>query len=278
VKLNRTLSLVVDFVIVPICYVIISFLIIPIILINIDLITTPETEHIIITDKKEEITREEGVPTNTPSINKKKTSDDFIQGTDADKEENTSSSTVIKIFDVNIPRIEELEVDTELIQLIVFEPIQDIKKVVRPATRESCGRPWITPLLEAQGEIKKVEYRRQPGTGLRGLHLDVETTDEQYIVIHVFPEQLTKQCSDLFKFTTGEVVSVSGSEFLTKAKTQKNICATEIIRDSGILKLRNLTTGDLEQDECCEIMCKKNCAGKPLMCRKICMNRCTNIL
>ncbi|XCN72523.1 MAG: hypothetical protein Q3M24_19875 [Candidatus Electrothrix aestuarii] len=151
--------------------------------------------------------------------------------------------------------------------------------MVRPASKESCGRPWITPLLDVQGKIKKVEYRTQPGTGLRGLHLDVQTAAEEYIVVHVFPELLTQQCADLFRFKEGERISASGSEFLTKAGMQKNICADEIVRNSGSkLRLRDSMTGNLEQDECCERICKQRCSGKPMMCAKICMQNCTNIL
>ncbi len=125
------------------------------------------------------------------------------------------------------------------------------------------------------GKIRKAEYRSPPGTGLRGLHLDVETGDKQSVVIHVFPEQLTKQCSELFDFKQGETVTVSGSEFFTdRAKGQKNLCAAEITRNSETLKLRNPVTGDLEKDACCQKICSRQCTGKPPMCRKMCMTRC----
>lgn len=121
------------------------------------------------------------------------------------------------------------------------------------------------------------EYRTQPGTDLRGLHLDVQSTKDELIVVHVFPERLTGQCSDLFQFNPGELITVSGSEFLTKAGKQKNICAEEIIRDSGPLKVRDVTTGHLDREECCKRMCQRNCSGKPSVCGEICMNTCTNI-
>ncbi|RWX52083.1 hypothetical protein VU01_10428, partial [Candidatus Electrothrix marina] len=79
----------------------------------------------------------------------------------------------------------------------------------------SCGKSWKTPLMEIEGTIRKVEYRKPPGGSQKGLHFDVETADKQSVVIHVFPEPKTSQCPDLFTFKEGETVTVVGSEFST---------------------------------------------------------------
>ena len=130
----------------------------------------------------------------------------------------------------------------------------EICKQELPRTIYSCGNSWKTPLMEIEGTIKKVEYRMPPWGNQKGLHFDVETTDKQPVVIHVFPEPKTSQCPDLFTFKEGETVTVIGSEFSTP-KSKKNICASGIIRQDveplelndqkiAILKLRDPTTGN----------------------------------
>lgn len=118
----------------------------------------------------------------------------------------------------------------------------------------SCGKSWKTPLMEIEGTIRKVEYRKPPGGSQKGLHFDVETADKQSVVIHVFPEPKTSQCPDLFTFKEGETVTVVGSEFSTP-QNPKNICASGIIgqniepsevtdQNSKMLKLRDPITGN----------------------------------
>ncbi|XOF32917.1 MAG: type II secretion system secretin GspD [Candidatus Electrothrix sp. YB6] len=147
-----------------------------------------------------------------------------------------------------------------------------------PATEESCGNPWKTPLMEIRGKVKKVEYRKPPWSSQKGLHLDVEIAGKQNIVVHVFPEQpkqLTKQCQDLFTFKQGEIVTVSGSAFFTKAGSQPNICAAAVTRNAGVLNLRTPTTGRLEKGTCCQEICRKRCTGRGAVCRRRCMDRCS---
>jgi hypothetical protein len=146
---------------------------------------------------------------------------------------------------------------------------------IRPARPETCGKPWKTPLMEMRGKVQKVEYRKPPWSSQKGLHLDVQTIGKQDIVIHVFPEQLITQCQNLFTFKEGELVTVSGSEFLTEAGKQMNICAAEIIRSAGVLNLRNPITGSLEKEACCQEICGKRCTGRPPFCRRRCMDRCS---
>jgi hypothetical protein len=130
----------------------------------------------------------------------------------------------------------------------------EICKKELPRTIYSCGNSWKTPLMEIEGTIKKVEYRMPPWGNQKGLHFDVETTDKQSVVIHVFPEPKTSQCPDLFPFNEGDRVTVIGSEFSTP-KSKENICASGIIRQDveplelndqkiAILKLRDPITGN----------------------------------
>lgn len=254
-KSNKILAFFVEFILVPACYVILAFLLVPVILFLFDMMTSTEPVPIK-TDKTEQTS---GPAESAQSIDKND----------------------VHTIEITLPPFSPLDtrsIPEPLEQVsITPEPVEPREKKSSLPDIQSCGRPWSTPLSEIQGEIKKVEYRTQPGTGLRGLHLDVQTAKEESVVIHVFPERLARQCSDLFQFNPGEVVTVSGSEFLTKAGKQKNICAAKISRDSGTLNVRDVTTGHLDREECCKRMCQRNCAGKPSVCGEICMNTCTNI-
>ncbi|MCI5143836.1 MAG: hypothetical protein D3909_19365, partial [Candidatus Electrothrix sp. ATG1] len=132
-----------------------------------------------------------------------------------------------------------------------------------PPSIYSCGKWWKTPLSEIEGTIRKIEYRKPPGGSQAGLHFDVKTTDQQNVVIHVFPERKIKQCPDLFRFQEGETVTVTGVGFSTP-NHQENICVVEIIRQDGeplklkeqdpemlqpkVLKLRDPITGNHNND------------------------------
>jgi hypothetical protein len=112
-----------------------------------------------------------------------------------------------------------------------------------PSSWYSCGRSWKTPLMEVEGTIRKVEYKKPPWNNRAGLHLDVETAPQQHTIVHVFPELKISQCPDLFSFEEGDLVTVVGSEFSTP-KNQNDICASGIIiQDSELLKLRGPITG-----------------------------------
>ncbi len=140
----------------------------------------------------------------------------------------------------------------------------------------TCGRPWKSPLTEIQGRIRNVEYRAQPLTGRRGLHLDIETGWQVETVIHVYPERLTANCPSVFYFRVGDTVTVTGSEFFTGRGGQQNICAATITQEEKVLDLRDPVTGDLERQLCCQEICEKNCTGLPPMCDRMCMGNCQN--
>ena len=123
---------------------------------------------------------------------------------------------------------------------------------------ESCDTSWTTPLQEEiKGTIRKVEYSPQPGNGLTGLHLDVETADQEHFIVHISPEYKISRCPDLFTFQEGETVTVTGSELLAPG-SQKNICAAEITRqNSEVLKLRDRITGKYNNDVFSHKICKR---------------------
>ncbi|CAK8723887.1 hypothetical protein KKHLCK_13380 [Candidatus Electrothrix laxa] len=141
----------------------------------------------------------------------------------------------------------------------------------------TCGRPWKSRLTQIHGRIRNVEYRVQPMTGRRGLHLDIETGGQIDTIIHVYPERLTVKCPSVFYFTVGDMVNVIGSEFFTgKGGVQQNICAAKITQEDKVLGVRDPLTGDLERQLCCQEICEKNCVGFPLMCDQMCMGSCRN--
>ncbi|MCI5144434.1 MAG: hypothetical protein D3923_02660, partial [Candidatus Electrothrix sp. AR3] len=107
-----------------------------------------------------------------------------------------------------------------------------------------CGKPWQTPLLEVEGEIKRIYYAVPPGTPKKGLHLKVETKPEEFVIIHVFPKKCVDNSPEKFKFKKGDTVTASGSKFLTKRGTQVNICATKI-SSHALLDLRNEEDGSI---------------------------------
>lgn len=142
----------------------------------------------------------------------------------------------------------------------------------------TCGRPWKLPLTKIHGKIHNVEYKEQPFTKRRGLHLDVETGPQTYTVIHIYPERLTSLCPSVFHFRVGETLTVTGSEFFTGLKgMQQNICASTITKgedEEEVLSIRDPQTGDLEQQLCCQQICENNCIGLPPMCGQICAMNC----
>ncbi|MCI5124568.1 MAG: hypothetical protein D3925_08860 [Candidatus Electrothrix sp. AR5] len=141
----------------------------------------------------------------------------------------------------------------------------------------TCGRPWKTPPTEIHGRIRNVEYRVQPLTGRRGLHLDIETGREIETIIHVYPERLTAKCPSVFYFRVGDKVTVTGSEFFTgRGGRQQNICAAKITQEKKVLGVRDPVSGALERQLCCQEICEKNCAGLPPMCDRMCMGNCGN--
>lgn len=155
----------------------------------------------------------------------------------------------------------------------------------RESSRESsivnsatCGHIWKNQLTKVQGKIRKVVYRMQPLTRRSGLHIDLETGTQEYVVIHVFPKTLIAKCPSAFHFTLGDTVTVSGSAFFTgSGGMQQNICAATIIRKKDVLHIRDPLTGRLERHGCCQEICKKNCSGLPLMCNRMCMGNCQNM-
>jgi hypothetical protein len=147
----------------------------------------------------------------------------------------------------------------------------------RMMNSSTCGRPWKSPLAEIQGQVRNVEYRVQPFTGRRGLHIDVETGYQKYTVIHVYPERLTAKCPSVFYFRVGDTVKVTGSEFFTSiGGSQQNICAATITQGEKMLGVRDSQTGALERQLCCQEICEKNCSGLPPMCDLMCMGNCKN--
>ncbi|XOF33886.1 MAG: hypothetical protein ACL93V_00885 [Candidatus Electrothrix sp. YB6] len=149
----------------------------------------------------------------------------------------------------------------------------------RTLNNATCGRRWKLPLAEIHGKIKKVEYRIQPGTERKGLHIDVETAPRQYTVVHVYPERLTAQCPTMFHFSPGDVVTVVGSAFFAGiGGSQRNICAATVTQRSDRLELRDTVTGALEQQVCCREICRKQCTGLPFVCSRMCMGNCQNMI
>ncbi|MCI5143813.1 MAG: hypothetical protein D3909_19235 [Candidatus Electrothrix sp. ATG1] len=147
----------------------------------------------------------------------------------------------------------------------------------RVVNNSTCGRPWKQPLTEIQGRVRNVEYRVQPFTGRRGLHIDVATGSQQDTVIHVYPQRLTAKCPSVFHFTVGESITVTGSEFFTgRGGSEQNICAAVLTQGKKKLAVRDSVSGDLERHLCCSEICEKNCAGLPPMCDMMCMGNCRN--
>ncbi len=149
-------------------------------------------------------------------------------------------------------------------------------KESRIANSATCGRPWKKQLTQVQGRIRTIEYRPQPVTGRKGLHIDVETGMNKYAVVHVYPEKMTARCPSVFQFNVGDRVTVSGSEFFTGRGVQQNICAAIITQKEKTLGVRDPVTGTLERQLCCQSICEKNCTGLPPMCDRMCMGNCKN--
>ena len=156
-------------------------------------------------------------------------------------------------------------------------PMQRSRMMSGSINNSTCGRPWKNPLTKIQGRIRNVEYRIQPFTGRRGLHLDIETGWQTDTVIHVYPERLTAKCPSVFYFRVGDPVTITGSEFFTgKGGSQQNICAATITQGEKMLGVRDPRTGALERQLCCREICEKNCTGLPPMCDRMCMGNCQN--
>jgi len=106
----------------------------------------------------------------------------------------------------------------------------------------------------------------------------VQTGQRTYTVIHVYPEMLIARCPAVFQFTVGDTVTVAGSEFFTgRGGIQQNICAAIITRKNKVLGVRDLVTGELERQLCCQTICEKNCTGLPPLCDWMCMENCRNM-
>ncbi|WP_339135173.1 MAG: META domain-containing protein [Candidatus Electrothrix sp. GW3-4] len=156
--------------------------------------------------------------------------------------------------------------------------VQPISESISESVRESsCNQPWKTPLTEISGQIRKVAIKSPPWTKQSGLHLDVETSSGSY-VIHVFPENLIKQCREVFHFEVGETVTVSGSEFRSgKGQGQLNICAATITRATNVLQLRDPLTSGLDKRVCCQEYCGNKCTDRPEKCMSQCLSQCNKI-
>lgn len=137
-----------------------------------------------------------------------------------------------------------------------------------------CGQTWNTPLSEVTGEVMGSYFAVPPWTNVEGLHLETKTSSGAIIIIHVFPtECVEKNPPEKFQFTTGTVVTVTGSEFLTEAGTQRNICAADIAQRPD-LKLRTLQTGCLNDELCsnCQGICEETCSSSPNF--DLCITNC----
>ncbi|MCI5223922.1 MAG: hypothetical protein D3924_14935 [Candidatus Electrothrix sp. AR4] len=145
--------------------------------------------------------------------------------------------------------------------------------------QKACGKNWITPLTEINGEITGIYYATPPLTRKEGLHLGVETASGEEVVIHVFPAKCIKGANkEVFSFQEGEEVTVSGSEFLTHREAQWNICAAAIPSHS-LTDLRDWETGRINKEYCerefkgdCDEKCRKKCRRKKKS--KKCFKRC----
>ena len=179
-----------------------------------------------------------------------------------------------------------------------------------------CGQPWNTPLETVEGEIIDGYYSSIPGTQKEGLHLKVETSSGEEVLVHVFPKKCIKNNPEAFVFYTTDMVAVAGSEFFTgPGGGQRNICAAELWDQehnfTGEDNLRDIGTGYLNTELCrpadmpsgmidapdiskaidadsgygatkrtgqpdCTAICQNNCSGKPSVCIRICMNMCSS--
>lgn len=145
-------------------------------------------------------------------------------------------------------------------------------------TSEPCGQPWTTPLSEVTGEIVGVYFATPPWTQEEGLHLEIKTSAGATVVIHVFPKDcIDNNALETFQFAIGEFITVTGSEFLTEANTQRNICAAEIDQRPE-LDLRTLQTGCLNEELCgnCKGICVETCSTSPNpdLCLPNCLEGC----
>jgi hypothetical protein len=143
---------------------------------------------------------------------------------------------------------------------------------------DPCGQPWNTPLAEVTGEIVDVYYATPPWTNEEGLHLATKTSSGASVVIHVFPKNcIDNNPPEKFQFTIGELITTTGSEFLTEGGTQRNICAAEIAQRPD-LALRSLQTGCLNEELClnCQGFCEETCSRriKPEVCMNSCLESC----
>ena len=109
-------------------------------------------------------------------------------------------------------------------------PMQRSRMMSGSINNSTCGRPWKNPLTKIQGRIRNVEYRIQPFTGRRGLHLDIETGWQTDTVIHVYPERLTAKCPSVFYFRVGDPVTITGSEFFTGKGAVNKISVQQQLR------------------------------------------------
>jgi hypothetical protein len=178
------------------------------------------------------------------------------------------------------PSVREYRHKKNISSAVIKQKIVQVPSLMqqsRMMNSSTCGRPWKNSLTRIHGRIRNVEYRVQPLTGRRGLHLDIETGRQRDTIIHVYPERLTAKCPSVFYFKVGDTVNVTGSEFLTgRGGMQQNICAAKITQAEKVLGVRDPVTGDLERQLCCQEICEKNCSGLPPMCDWMCMGNCKN--
>ena len=152
-----------------------------------------------------------------------------------------------------------------------------------------CGQSWKRPLKEVRGKIIKVYDSNIPGTRMEGRHLRLKTSSGKDVVIHVFPKMcIDNNPSGEFQFTTGDEISVTGSEFFTgPGGSQGNICAAELQYQghnfTGKDALRDVGTGSINKILCagkkipaCTRTCQDRCSGKPGMCLNRCMSMCNH--
>lgn len=183
----------------------------------------------------------------------------------------------------NTPESEGEPLDIPQGQESVPETVQTL-----PASIERCNQPWTTPLVTVTGTIREVVYISPGFSSQRGLHIALETADNEHIFVHVFPEPLIRLCTRGDIYAVGETVTVSGSEFAGKAG---NICAAEITRGTEPLQFRDPMTGEHNMAgfmatcpkddepyedpfEECRKQCLQECEGEPPFCMPNCMPPC----
>ena len=104
----------------------------------------------------------------------------FIHGeSPSEKKQDRSSLSAPAVYAAEIPQSPKVsgqanKPSSGKIDQIIQETAVRVQqnKMMNSST---CGRPWKVPLTKIHGKIHNVEYKEQPFTNRRGLHLDVET-------------------------------------------------------------------------------------------------------